>query len=55
MKEFEQIERGMYSMLKIKSKSHKWSKTQKHRVERRRAKLDLDCVPKYRKYKGYEF
>jgi hypothetical protein len=35
--------------------SHKWDKVAKHRAERRRAKLDIECMPKYRRYKGWEW
>lgn len=36
-------------------KSNKQNKAHKHRRERRRVKEDPDCIPEYRKYKGYEF
>jgi hypothetical protein len=61
MKLFEQIERKMQQLMgKAKpwqnaSRSHKWDKQKKHRVERRRARNDLECAPLYRKYKGYEW
>lgn len=35
--------------------SHKWDKTAKHRSERRRAKRNVECMPMYRKYKGWEW
>ena len=35
-------------------KYHKFLKKQKLRVERRKAKQDPECIPSYRKYKGYE-
>ena len=40
---------------KTPKNSHRFGKTLKHRVERRRAKQDPDCVPAYRKYAGYEW
>jgi hypothetical protein len=55
MKLYEQIERSLCMMLKCRSKSHKWDKQKKHRVERRRAKLDPEAPPAYRKYSGHEF
>lgn len=51
VKEYEQIERD----LGFKSRSHKWDKRKKHRIERRRGKQDPDCMPRYRKYKGWEW
>jgi len=30
-------------------------KLAKHRRERRRAKLDVECIPQYRRYKGWEW
>jgi len=36
-------------------RTHRFEKKQKIRLERRRAKKDLDCVPAYRKYNGYEW
>jgi hypothetical protein len=40
---------------KKKRPSTKWSKTIKHRRERRRAETDPECPPHYRKYRGYEY
>ncbi len=33
---------------------HRYLKKAKLRQERRRAKVDVECVPCYRKYRGYE-
>jgi len=33
---------------------HRWIQKQKHRLERRRAKKDPECLPGYGKYSGYE-
>jgi len=33
---------------------HKWLKKKKSRLERRRAKKNLDCIPLYKKFRGYE-
>jgi hypothetical protein len=49
MRLFEQKERGLYAT------SNKWVKRKKHRVERRRAKQNPECIPCYRKYKGWQF
>jgi len=35
--------------------SHKWTKKMKHRLERRIAKKDPECFPKYNKYDGWEW
>lgn len=37
-----------------KNAYHRFIKDQKRRLERRRAKLDPDCVPGYGRYSGYE-
>lgn len=62
MRLFEQIERKTAKFVATLSKpwgtvkvSHRWDKKKKHRIERRRAKLDPECDPCYRKYKGYEW
>ncbi len=33
---------------------HRFLKIQKRRSERRRAKRNVECVPHYGKYRGYE-
>lgn len=35
--------------------SHKWDKAMKHKRERQRAKVDPECQPEYRRFKGWEF
>lgn len=58
----DQIERGdiqetfckAHPWSEIKN-SHKWGKAMKHRRERYRAKQDPECLPQYRKFKGWEF
>ena len=52
---YQQIERHLTRILGAKSRSHKWDKQKKHRVERRREKRDPECAPCYRKYKGWEW
>lgn len=51
----EQIERGMRHLLGVRGKSCSDVKARKHRTERRRAKQDPECLPCYRKYRGYEY
>lgn len=34
-------------------RSRKYLKTRKHRVERRRAKIDPETPPNYTRYRGY--
>jgi hypothetical protein len=61
MKLFEQIERHMQHHFgkskpwKSGSKSCKFVKKLQHRVNRREAKLNPECLPTYRKYQGWEF
>jgi len=54
MKLFMQAESYSYKHGK-RASSAKWVKTLKHRVERRRAKSNPDCLPCYKKYWGYWF
>ena len=59
----EQIERKVTLSLfadsskpwKIIKNSHRCTKTMQHRKERREARLNPECIPKYRKYYGYEW
>lgn len=54
----DQIENDLAIMIlgkKAKRVSHKWDKRMKHRSERRRAKRDVECVPAYNRYRGWEF
>jgi len=37
-----------------KARAHKFLKSYKNRVERRRAKIDPECPPYYGKYRGWE-
>jgi len=55
MKEYDQIERRLTRLLGGTPVSHKWDKVKKHRIERRRAKRNPECIPRYRKYKGWEW
>ena len=43
------------SKRKLVQHSHKIDKIHKHRAERRRAKQDPECIPKYRKFRGWEW
>lgn len=38
-----------------KRHSNKYAKMIKHRVERRRVKVDIDAVPCYNRHHGYEW
>ena len=35
--------------------SHRFEKAKKNRRERRRARLNPECIPEYNKYYGYEY
>lgn len=49
------LKRGDYPFFRsFFRNSATWYKTQKRRRERRRAKADPECIPQYRKFKGYE-
>lgn len=39
---------------KRKSRYARYLKLAKHRVERRKARLNPDCIAEYTRYKGYE-
>ncbi len=54
----EQIEHhfdGLRRRHRHNSRSRRWEKKCKLRKERRRSKRDPQCVPLYRKYKGWEY
>lgn len=58
MKLYEQIENHLsiaFSKRGVKRRSNKWVKSMKHRVERRRANVEPECMPCYRKYCGWEW
>jgi len=60
----EQLEPGLWKQICWNPKKpwqiqgtqwRKLYKMAKNRRERRRVKLDVECVPEYKKYKGYEW
>lgn len=50
---FEQIEHWAWKH--GKRCSHKQGKVLQHRQERRRANRDPECLPLYRRYRGWEY
>lgn len=61
----EQIERSVthelmkhgkpWRVVRDRHNTYKWRKQIKHRIERRRAKHDPECMPCYKKYCGWEW
>jgi len=59
----DQIERHLQHIMRERSSkpyrinrsSKAWDKKVKHRTERRRAKLDPECITAYRRYSGWEY
>jgi hypothetical protein len=46
---------GSSKPYRINRSSKAWDKKAKHRTERRRAKLDPECITAYRRYSGWEY
>lgn len=55
----QQIERRLDHLLASKrgvvTHSHREDKARKHRAERRRAKREPECQPRYRRFHGWEW
>jgi len=51
---FEQLESWSYNHNKRVRRS-RFIKIAKHRVERHRANINPECIPCYRKYRGWEW